>query len=151
MLDFGCGVGRFSAALAASAEEYEGVDLNEDALRLAPEIENASFTYLNEDRLPFDDDVFDGAVALTVIQHIVDDESFSLWTRELARVIKPGGFFIGIETPELSLKLAPHGPAFHMKWRTAEIISNALGGEVEEQFMVSAEFTNSHYCFRTRL
>jgi len=151
VLDFGCGVGRFSYLVSNVVDQYDGVDLNEGALDLVPEIENAIFTYLSEDRLPFDDNIFDGAVALTVLQHIVDPDAFSLWTSELARVIKPGGFFIGIETPELPKKRAPRGPAYHMCWRTPEIIAEALGAEVEESYLLTAEFKNSHYCFKAKL
>ena len=151
VLDFGCGVGRFAPVVANVVDQYDGVDLTEEALKYAPEIENAQFTFLSEDLLPFADNMFNGAFALTVLQHIVADEDFSLWTSELARVIKPGGFFIGVETPELPKRRAPKGPAAHMKWRTAEIIAEALGGEVEDSHFLSAEFENSHYCFLARL
>jgi len=146
VLDFGCGVGRFTTVISSIVDQYDGVDLNKEALEFAPSVDNATFTYLLEDNLPFDENTFDGALALTVLQHIVDPQSFELWTNELARVIKPGGFFIGIETPSLKVKPAPH-----MRWRTSKIIAEALGGRVETVHNISAEFQNSHYCFLARL
>jgi len=93
VLDFGCGVGRFAPPLAEVFDFYNGVELNPGALEHAPELSNASFAYLEEDKLPFDDNFFDAAVSLTVIQHIVDPEQFSLWTAEIGRVVKPGGLY----------------------------------------------------------
>jgi len=148
VLDFGCGVGRFAPMIANVVDNYDGVDLTKDALKFAPKIENATFTHLPEDKLPFESDSFDGAIAITVIQHIVTDTDFALWTSELARVLKGGGFFIGIETPQPAKRIVPGA---HMRWRTPEIIAEAMGAAVEESHFLTAEFENSHYCFRAKL
>lgn len=150
VLDFGCGVGRFAPALSENFQQYEGVDLNEGALDYTPDIENATFTYLAEDVLPFDDNTFDGAVSLTVIQHIVDPSSFDAWMAELARVVKPGGHFFVIDDPRINkagkwIKDAPH-----MCRRTPEIIAFALKSTIQAQGKLSAEADNSHYYFLSK-
>lgn len=149
ILDFGCGIGRFSSALSKIVDQYEGVDLNEGALDLAPEIENASFTYLKEDRLPFADDYFDGAVALTVLQHIVDPSSFINWTQELARVVKQGGYFFVIDDPQFK-NGSRIKDAIHMCRRTPEVLSNSMSSYLEVTGNLSAESRDSHYFFLAR-
>jgi len=150
VLDFGCGIGRFALALSGIAEKYDGVDLNEGALQHAPDIENASFSYLEEDRLPFDDDTFDGSVALTVIQHIVEDAAFQLWTSEISRVVKPGGWFFVIDDPQLNKDGRKIKNASHMCRRTPEILSAALNSNLVVTGKLSAESEDSHYFFLSR-
>lgn len=147
VLDFGCGVGRFAATLSENFQQYDGVDLNEGALEYAPDIENATFTYLVEDVLPFEDDTFDAAVSLTVIQHIVDPAAFDNWMQELARVVKTGGYFFVIDDPRLNKAGVRIKDATHMCRRTPEIIAFALKSIIQAQGKLSAETEDSHYYF----
>jgi SAM-dependent methyltransferase len=147
VLDFGCGVGRFAPPLAEVFDFYNGVDLTPGALEHAPDLPNASFTYLGEDKLPFDDDFFDSAVSLTVIQHIVDPEQFSLWTAEIGRVVKPGGYIFIIDDPQYDAKGNEVRNAGHMCRRTPKIIADAIGAYVEVSGKLSAECEDSHYYF----
>ena len=149
VLDFGCGVGRFATAISGVADQYDGVDLNAGALDLAPEIENATFTFLDEDRLPFEDATFDGAVSLTVLQHIVDPGSFANWTKELSRVVKPGGYFFVIDDPQFRNDVRIKD-AVHMCRRTPEILSTSLSARLEVTGKLSAESKDSHYFFLAR-
>lgn len=144
ILDFGCGVGRFSDTFEDKFNSYTGVDINEGAFEYAPKRENKSFVHLAEDVIPFGDNSFDGAMAITVLQHIVDEEQFTNWANELHRVVKPGGYFLIIDDAETSKKLASH-----MKVRGSAAISKALGSYLDlDVGTVSAERLNSHYCFR---
>jgi len=147
LLDFGCGVGRFAPFVSSWAGSYDGVDLVEEALGHAPDLPNATFTHLSEDRLPFPDDHFNGVMAITVIQHIVSPQDFKLWTSELSRVVGHYGYFFVIDTPAPKRKVKR---GYHMMWRTAEEIADALGARVCFHRMLSAEFENSHYCFLAR-
>jgi ubiquinone/menaquinone biosynthesis C-methylase UbiE len=147
VLDFGCGVGRFAAVLSNVVDSYDGVDINEGALKLAPELENATFTHLAEDRLPFPDATFDGAVAFTVIQHIVDPKHYANWTAELARVVRPGGWFFVIDDPQFDTSGKRIKDAIHMRRRTPEIISASLLSTVTKTGKISAEYKDSHYYF----
>lgn len=147
LLDFGCGVGRFAPFASHWVDRYEGVDITKEGLVLAPEIENGGFTHLEKDEIPFPDDHFDSAMALTVLQHIVSDDHFALWTSELNRVVKPGGHFFLIESsiPRKSKKIG-----LHMNFRTAEELAEALGSDILVIGTVSAEFENSHYSVLAR-
>jgi len=147
ILDFGCGVGRFAPFISPRVESYEGVDLVEEALGYAPDLPNATFTHLPEDKLPFPDGHFDGIMAITVLQHIVSPQDFELWTSELSRVVKHYGYFFIIDTPAPKRKVKR---GYHMMWRTAEEIADALGARVHFHRMLDAEFENSHYCFLAR-
>ncbi len=146
VLDFGCGVGRFASHFASIMNSYTGVDINEGALQHAPEIENARYVYLENDELPFDDNSFDGAVALTVLQHIVDPAQYANWTAEISRVVKPGGWFFIIDDPQYKNGKRV-GDAGHMCRRTPEIIAESLEAQVEVTGKLSAESKDSHYYF----
>ena len=84
VLDFGCGSGRFRDVLSEGGREYVGVDLNEDLATVQ----------LVDDRLPRG---FDTAVALWVLQHIVDEVEYLHWTRELYEALVPGGQLLVID------------------------------------------------------
>jgi ubiquinone/menaquinone biosynthesis C-methylase UbiE len=94
-LDFGCGVGRLSQALAAGFDEVHGVDVS------APMVERANGFNRHPDRCHYHVNTrpdlqlfppghFDFIYSNIVLQHI--EPRFSLiYIREFFRVIKPGG------------------------------------------------------------
>jgi ubiquinone/menaquinone biosynthesis C-methylase UbiE len=144
ILDFGCGVGRFAETVLEEADRYTGVDINGAAFEYAPYLDLADFVPLPEDKIPFEDGTFDSAMSLTVLQHIVDPEQFELWTGEISRVVKPGGYFYIIDDANQKAKMG-----IHMKVRGPEKIAEALGAKVDFDLgLISAERPNSHYCFR---
>jgi ubiquinone/menaquinone biosynthesis C-methylase UbiE len=146
IIDFGCGVGRFAETALEFADSYVGVDINSGAFAHAPGLKNAEFVGLPEDRIPFEDNSFDSAMSLTVLQHIVDPEHYATWSSEIARVVKPGGLIYIIDDADQRTKMAPH-----MKIRGPQTISESLGAVIEEDFgIISAERKNSHYLFRAR-
>ncbi len=66
-LDFGCGVGRLSKAMAEHAHEVIGVDISENMLRTAREVASAkNITYLAS--IP--EGTFDWINSVIVFQHI---------------------------------------------------------------------------------
>lgn len=88
-LDFGCGVGRCTYALAKSFEHVFGVDISREMLALARERrpDNCTF-YLNGSKyLPFEDDRFDFVYSNLVLQHMKPELS-ECYVRELQRVCK---------------------------------------------------------------
>jgi len=145
ILDFGCGVGRFAERVAPRVGQYVGVDINEEAFQYAPEIENAEFVGLPDDKIPFPDGEFNGAMSVTVLQHIVDPFQFETWAFELSRVVRPRGFFLIIDDANPKKKMG-----MHMKVRGPEIIAEALGARIDYQRIIDAERPKSHYCFRAR-
>jgi ubiquinone/menaquinone biosynthesis C-methylase UbiE len=108
ILDLGCGRGSTTILIAETFRCHViGVDIDNDLLSAAKEntkkrnLDNlAEFRYANIENLPFEDNVFDGAIAQAVL--VFTDKNKAL--REISRVIKPRGF-IGVI--ELSWKKPP--------------------------------------------
>jgi len=97
LLDFGPGDGWPSLIMAPYVEEVIGVDASrrrvdvctENAARLS--IENARFLQVPAgERLPFEDESFDGIAAASSIEQTPDPEAT---LKELYRVLRPGGRF----------------------------------------------------------
>lgn len=85
-LDFGCGVGRLTEAMAAHARPVWGYDVSPDMLRLARERGGAA-TYV--DALP--EGPFDWLNSFIVFQHIPPRRGLELMEAILGR-LAPGGF-----------------------------------------------------------
>ncbi len=116
VLDFGCGVGRLTRALAKITDTAHGVDVSpsmlEEARLNAPT--NATFSHDIPDRL------FDWVVSIIVFQHIPTDRGYQLM-RELFERISPGGF--------LTLQVTLYRDARH---------KNTGGG----RFLIDEDFTD---------
>lgn len=97
VLDFGCGVGRVSRVLAEDASAVVGVDVADSMVARARELnadqDRIEFLRVDGRRLPFDDDGFDGAVSLMVLQHSPPAVQVAALA-ELVRVVRPGGVLV---------------------------------------------------------
>lgn len=93
-LDFGCGLGRMTRALARSFDEVVGTDISDVMIAKARQLareKNISFIQVKEPNLPFPSASFDFVFSTLVIQHI--DEPWSqLYFAELCRMLKPQGY-----------------------------------------------------------
>ncbi len=94
-LDFGCGVGRLSQALAEHFEEVVGVDIATSMVELANRYNRfpgrCSYRVSTGRRLVgLDDAGFDFALSLIVLQHVGADLAKG-YIGELLRVLRPGG------------------------------------------------------------
>ena len=121
ILDAGCGGGGMPLSLAEEADRVIGIDLaprfNEAGHRLAAEhgLRNLHFAQANGEALPFPDAAFDIVLSHAVIEHVADAARY---LRELARVLKPGGFmylstasylsFAGAHLPRLRIPVPLH-------------------------------------------
>jgi SAM-dependent methyltransferase len=98
-LDFGCGVGRLTRALAKHFEKCCGVDISstmiEKAKELNSEISNCEFLLNKEENLSmFPTNHFDMIYTNIVLQHIANEEVIKSYVSEFVRVVKTGGLAV---------------------------------------------------------
>lgn len=94
-LDFGCGVGRLTQALAAWYDRVDGVDISWEMVNLADKhnrYEDRVKYHANSkpDLSLFEDDTFDLVYTMIVLQHMPQELQRG-YVREFFRVLKPGG------------------------------------------------------------
>jgi len=96
-LDFGCGAGRLTQALARHYEEAVGVDVSRPMLAAAERhnaLPGVSFVHNTRDDLTvFSDRSFDLILTHIVLQHLPPPLAMG-YLREFFRVLKPGGQLI---------------------------------------------------------
>jgi SAM-dependent methyltransferase len=113
LLDAGCGTGGNLVRLAERGRAL-GVDVSVDALSLARtrgvDVARASLL-----ALPFPDGAFDVVTCFDVLYHrwVADDLAA---TRELVRVLRPGGLLL-VRVPALRLLWGAHDEAVHSRAR----------------------------------
>lgn len=118
VLDFGCGPGRFRPALESHGLEYVGVDLI-PVLGTEPVAEAMQL------------DRFDCAVAVMVLQHIVEEGAYLEVIRGLHATLRPGGTLLVVDHAHLErphAHMCPRGPEGVLQ--AARWSSHALIGDV---------------------
>lgn len=108
VLDIGCASSYFGVYITNKVNRVYGVDDIEtyafttytiawmESLRDFPAYHKGDFVLLfsNASILPFPDNYFDRVFTFSAMEHFVDDDDI-LCVREIARVLKPGGLFLG--------------------------------------------------------
>ena len=94
-LDFGCGVGRLTQALATEFDEVTGVDISDGMLAVASQLDRRGgrVKYLHNTRSDlraFPDGTFDLVYSLICLQHIPPPHG-AAYVAEFMRVLAPGG------------------------------------------------------------
>jgi SAM-dependent methyltransferase len=112
-LDFGCGVGRLSRALAVHFERVDGVDISETMVRLADEYNtfpDRVFYHVNvsPDLSLFGSDAFDLIFTTIVLQHNPAD-IVRKYIAEFIRVLRPNGVAAFDMTASVRVVTLPHG------------------------------------------
>ena len=97
-LDFGCGVGRLTQALARTFAECDGVDIAPSMIEQANtlnQFRDSCRYHVNDrdDLALFDDGIFDLVYSDIVLQHI-EPEFSAAYVREFTRVLAPGGVLV---------------------------------------------------------
>lgn len=132
VVDFGCGVGRLSTALAERAACVIGIDISESMLRAAREViprDLGGRIWLvasSSASLPLGDRTADLVYTSLVLQHMPAHLALG-YIRDFMRVLKPGGYaFVQVaESPDASLK----GTAFRLlpAWAYGALQRTLLG------------------------
>lgn len=91
IMDFGFGTGNILDLFSSLGSICYGVDILPEAINRLPKEKGYELRLLRDDRLPFEDKMFDIVVASESVEHVPDEQ---LILREINRVLKPGGFFI---------------------------------------------------------
>ena len=106
-LDFGCGVGRLTQALAPHFQEVFGIDIAENMLSeayraLGTSVQNIHYLHNPHPHLKlFSDNSFDFIYSNVVIQHISTANQL-IYLREFVRILKPGGWMV-IQIPSAKI------------------------------------------------
>jgi SAM-dependent methyltransferase len=139
VLDIGCGLGRLTRPLAREAERVLALDISEEMLTRARELNSdlGNVEWLHGDGTslrPVADESVDICVSHVVFRHIPDPAITLGYIREMGRVLKPGGF----AAFELSNDPAPHRPR-HLgaRVRMAALLGRAPRGQTHEAWLGS--------------
>jgi ubiquinone/menaquinone biosynthesis C-methylase UbiE len=92
-VDFGCGAGRITHAMAADFKRVVGVDVSPEMAVLAREAsgQNVEVKIIDGIEIPLGDASVDGVFTSHVLQHLEDASAVRLALAEMARVLRPGG------------------------------------------------------------
>jgi len=98
-LDFGCGVGRLTRALAKNVDVCYGIDISEKMIDLAKnynrDIQNCKFFVNHDAKLSmFPDNKFDLIFSHIVLQHISDPKLIKSYIQEFIRILKKNGLIV---------------------------------------------------------
>ncbi|MEK6274717.1 MAG: class I SAM-dependent methyltransferase [Actinomycetota bacterium] len=135
-LDFGCGVGRLTRALGTRFDEAVGVDISEEMVRLAGELNSevpgCTFVVNTEPDLSrFEASSFDLVYTTLVLQHLPRRELLRAYLSEFVRILRPGGLavFQTLARLPLPLRLQPRRRAYSVLRRVGvpgEVLLNRL-------------------------
>lgn len=130
LVDLGAGRGELSRALAARGHDVVAVERHVPQFTADVPLVDAD---LNE-RWPFDDERFDAAMAVEILEHLENPRAFF---RELARVLRPRGVAV-VSTPNLTTVLSKvlfftagqWDLFFDHPWRLRDPYSAAVHGHI---------------------
>lgn len=110
VLDFGCGTGSLSAALAAAGHMVLGLDISPGLLARTRERGLGSehlFARFDGLHIPLATGTVPAAATYVVLNHIIEDRDLSQVLREIHRVLAPGGRLVAIEQVRRRARIDP--------------------------------------------
>jgi ubiquinone/menaquinone biosynthesis C-methylase UbiE len=133
-LDFGCGVGRLTQALARRFASCVGVDISGEMIRQAESLNHYShcrYVASSSDRLPFDDASFAFVYSNIVLQHVPRRHAKN-YLREFVRVLAPAGVLVfGVQdsfaAPDLSSRIVRARHVLHFRSRIRVALKRGAG------------------------
>lgn len=136
-LDFGCGVGRLTQALARRFASCVGIDISRQMLHLAEsfnQLPSCRYVALTGPRLPFANETFSFIYSNIVLQHVPSKLSVG-YLREFERVLKPGGILVfGLQdrfaAPDLRSRIARLRHILRIRSRVRSALGRS-GGEMQ--------------------
>lgn len=96
-LDFGCGVGRLSCALAGCFGNVVGVDISQSMVQQAVAFNthpNCQFVVNDSESLPFRSEQFNLVYSVIVLQHVPEQTLIRNYIAEFMRVLRRGGLLV---------------------------------------------------------
>jgi SAM-dependent methyltransferase len=129
-LDFGCGVGRLTQAMARRFAACVGVDISEEMIRQAEALNQyAHCDYMTSvaERLPFADESFSFVYSNIVLQHMPRRLALG-YLREFVRVLEPGGVLVfGVQDSFVARDMASRVERARDVLRLRTRLKSALG------------------------
>jgi len=132
-LDFGCGVGRLTQALARRFGTCVGLDISQVMIEKAKalnQFQNCHYVVADsEPRLPFPDERFSFIYSNIVLQHVPPRFSVQ-YLREFVRVLVPGGVLVfgaqdSFKTPDLASTITWARMVLRFRSRIRVLLGNA--------------------------
>ncbi|MEM5793671.1 MAG: class I SAM-dependent methyltransferase [Candidatus Aenigmatarchaeota archaeon] len=128
-LDVGCGTGNLIQYLVKNSKEIEvwGIDASEQALKIASKkIKNSNanvklYKYYFEEKLPFNDNYFDGIAAVNFINYL-SPSSLQNFVREARRILRKGGRLSLVYTSEVEYSKGKSGFKYSLKEKPKQTI-----------------------------
>lgn len=93
-LDLGCGIGQYSKELINYGYDVTSADISDIALEKVKEFNNNVVKVDMKEKLPFLDDIFDVVFANLSIHYFSDEDTKKIM-KEIKRILKKDGLFIG--------------------------------------------------------
>jgi ubiquinone/menaquinone biosynthesis C-methylase UbiE len=95
VLDIGCGTGRYIDVLTFRGENYVGLDISSDMIRIAASaakqrnLKVLAFVVASADQLPFRENVFDLVTCIDVLHHLDSTTDRERVIKEVGRISRP--------------------------------------------------------------
>ena len=125
----GCNSGSTTKLISLHIEGVIGIDINPNAIAYARKrYPSIQFDVANLTSLPYDDDVFEGAYYLDILEHIYLEDMAGA-VSELHRVLKPGAYAcIFVPSPTSCAYIAPEHVFL---FKDHDVIHDTLDGHFE--------------------